>query len=45
MDESHQTHNFEGIYPNLQAAISRGKSIIQNLETWKQNTPDYNRVY
>ena len=45
MDESHQTHYFEGIYPSFYAAISRGKSIIQNLQTCKQNTPDYNRAY
>lgn len=35
MNDLHQTHHFEGIYPNLQAAITRGKSVIQNLQTWK----------
>ena len=44
MNDSHQTHHFEGIYPNLQAAITRGKSIIQNLQTWK-NTSDCNRAH
>ncbi|MGV2827722.1 hypothetical protein [Myxosarcina sp. GI1(2024)] len=31
-------HSFEGIYPNLQTAIERGKSIIQNLGYLKQNS-------
>ena len=44
MDESQQTHHFEGIYPNLQAAVIRGKSVIENLKTWKQHTPDCNRT-
>lgn len=29
-------HSFEGIYPNLQTAIDRGKSIIENLQYLQQ---------
>ena len=25
-------YSFEGIYPTIQAAIERGKSVIQNIE-------------
>lgn len=28
-------HTFEGIYPTLQTAIARGKSVVQNLESIK----------
>jgi hypothetical protein len=30
-------HTFEGIYPTLQTAIARGKSIIENLDSWSKN--------
>lgn len=40
MNDLHQTRCFEGIYPNLQAAISRGKSVIHNLQALQQNTTD-----
>ena len=45
MNDLHQTHDFQGIYPNLQAAIARGKSVIKNLQAWKNNTPDCDRSY
>lgn len=44
MDDSHQTYHFEGIYPNLQAAIARGKSVIQNFQAGKQNSPKRDRT-
>ena len=37
IDREHQVHNFEGIYPTLQTAIEKGKSVIHNLEYLKHN--------
>lgn len=37
LDRSIVVHNFDGVYPNLEAAIARGKSVIQNLG-YKQKT-------
>lgn len=34
-------HNFEGIYPTLQTAIERGKSVIQTLKSLKKNVSRY----
>lgn len=35
VERSTVVHSFEGIYPTRQAAIERGKSVIQNLESSK----------
>ena len=37
MDYSGQFHNFEGVYSNLQAAVTRGNAVITNLEAARQN--------
>lgn len=37
IDRENKVHSFEGIYPNAQTAIEKGKSVIQNLEYLKQS--------
>ena len=36
IDQENKTYNFEGIYANLQAAIERGKSVIEHLDGFEQ---------
>ena len=33
--------SFEGIYATLQIAIDRGKSVIQNLDYYRQNASNH----
>ena len=35
VDPDHQIHHFEGIYSSPQAAIEKGKSVIENFIFWR----------
>ena len=37
IDREEIIHTCEGIYPTLQAAVERGKSVVRNLDFWQQN--------
>ena len=38
VDPQQQLHHFEGIYSSPQAAIAKGKSVIENLIFWRDKT-------
>ena len=42
MDNIGQFHNFEGIYPDLQAAVARGKAVIANLKAVSRKISNHN---
>jgi hypothetical protein len=38
VDPDDQVHHFEGVYASPQAAIAKGKSVIENFIFWRQKT-------
>ena len=38
IDPDNQVHHFEGIYSSPQAAIEKGKSVIENFKFWREKT-------
>lgn len=36
VDPDNVVHHFEGIYSSPQAAIEKGKSVIQNFKFWRE---------
>ena len=36
VDPDNILHHFEGIYPSPQAAMEKGKSVIQNFNFWQE---------
>ncbi len=38
VDPDDQVHHFEGIYTSPQAAIAKGKSVIENFIFWRNKT-------
>ncbi len=39
VDSNDKVHHFEGIYASPQAAIAKGKSVIENFKFWRNKTP------
>ena len=38
VDANDEVHHFEGIYSSPQAAIEKGKSVIENFKFWREKT-------
>lgn len=38
VDPDNEIHHFEGIYSSPQAAIEKGKSVIENFKFWRGKT-------
>jgi hypothetical protein len=38
VDSNDEVHHFEGIYASPQAAIEKGKSVIENFKFWRNKT-------
>ena len=38
VDPNQEVHHFEGIYSSPQAAIEKGKSVIENFKFWREKT-------
>ena len=38
VDPDNVLHHFEGIYASPQAAMEKGKSVIQNFKFWRDKT-------
>lgn len=39
VDPSNEVHHFEGIYSSPEAAIEKGKSVIENFKFWREQAP------
>ena len=44
VDPNNEVHHFEGIYSNPQAAIEKGKSVIENFKFWQEKAPQQSHV-
>lgn len=38
VDPEAQVHHFEGVYSSPQAAMAKGKSVIENFIFWRKKT-------
>ncbi|MEN9521163.1 MAG: hypothetical protein RLZZ381_3751 [Cyanobacteriota bacterium] len=38
VDPDEQVHHFEGVYSSPQAAMEKGKSVIENFIFWRKKT-------
>ncbi|MBW4532406.1 MAG: hypothetical protein KME09_00540 [Pleurocapsa minor HA4230-MV1] len=38
VDPEDQVHHFEGVYSSPQAAMEKGKSVIENFIFWRKKT-------
>ena len=38
VDPDNVVHHFEGIYSSPQAAVEKGKSVIENFKFWRRKT-------
>ena len=44
VDPNNKVHHFEGVYSSSQAAIEKGKSVIENFIFWQEKAPQQSYV-